>query len=171
MRTMIKPIPAVIVVLTLLVPITVFSKNRQNKSVARDAEEICKEIAKIKRLPFKGDKSGDLVHDAIMDAGESAIPCLIKAVTDLAKKPDPRQAPTFSDVRVGDVAYFMFVRISKVGFPDMLPSRVQKQYQREGVYAYFRFVERRENRRWLQRKLHNWYQHRPNTRDRNDKQV
>ena len=71
---------------------------------------------------------------------------------------DPRKMPGPTDTRVGDVAYFVFVRISKIGFTELLPAEVQKEYETEGVYAFHRFVRERKNRLLLQAKLKEWYQ-------------
>ncbi len=99
------------------------------------------------------------MYNTIFEAGESALPCLIPKITDTRKMRDPRQAPGYAgiDIRVGDVAYFMLYRIAKCDFMEMFPARVQERYKTEGVFAYFVFVQKKQNRVWLQRNLENWY--------------
>jgi hypothetical protein len=121
------------------------------------AQGLCNRISAIKVLPFKDERVDDAAYNTLIEAGESVIPCLIAKVTDTAKMRDPRKAPTYSDVRVGDVAYFVLLDIAKIDFVGMLPAKIQKKYKTEGVYAYFEFVERYQNRKWLQRKLNEWY--------------
>lgn len=110
-------------------------------------------------MPFKDERVDDAAYYSLIEAGESAIPCLIAKVTDTGKMRDPRQAPGYAGIetRVGDVAYFMLVRIAKIDFIEMLPAKVQGRYKTEGVYAYFEFVQKKRNRAWLQRKLNEWY--------------
>jgi hypothetical protein len=120
------------------------------------AQSPCDRISEIKILPFKGERVDDAAYNALLASGTSTIPCLISRITDTAKMPDPRQAPIYNDVRVGDVAYFMLIDIAKIDFVSMLPVRVQKAYESAGVYAYFEFVETSRNRVWLQRRLRDW---------------
>jgi hypothetical protein len=123
------------------------------------AQTLCDRVSEIKVMPFKDESVDDAAYDALIEAGDSALPCLIAKVTDTRKMRDPRQAPGYAGIetRVGDVAYFMLVRIAKFGFIDMFPARVQQRYKTEGVYAYFEFVQKRRNREWLRRKLNQWY--------------
>jgi hypothetical protein len=122
-----------------------------------DCAELCERVSEIKQLPFKGERIDDAAYNSFLEAGEAAIPCLIDRITVTTKMRDPRQAPTYSDVRVGDVAYFMLVHLAKIEFVAMLPERVQDKYKTEGVFAYFDFVRRKQNREWLQRRLREWY--------------
>jgi hypothetical protein len=122
------------------------------------ATDLCEHVLKIQKLPFKDEGVDDPSYNALVEAGEAAIPCLIPMVTDMRKMRDPRQAPKYGGVRVGDVAYFVLVDIANINFVEMLPARVQKRYKTEGVYAYFEFVERPRNREWLRRRLSEWYQ-------------
>jgi hypothetical protein len=122
-----------------------------------NAQNLCDRVSEIKIMPFKDERVNDAAYYSLIEAGESALPCLITRVTDTRKMRDPRQAPTYGDVRVGDVAYFMLVRIAKFDFIGMFPAKVQERYRTEGVYAYFEFVQKKRNRVWLQRKLDEWY--------------
>ena len=122
-----------------------------------NAQNLCDRVSEIKILPFKGEHVDDAAYNALIEAGDSVLPCLIAKVTDTRRMRDPRQAPTYPDVRVGDVAYFVLVHIAKIGFVEMFPAKVQDNYKAEGVYAYFEFMRKKRNRVWLQRKLNEWY--------------
>jgi hypothetical protein len=122
-----------------------------------DSVELCDKVSEIKLLPFKGERVDDTAYNSLIKAGEAAIPCLIERVTDTKKMRDPRQAPTYSDVRAGDVAYFVLIRLANIEFVEMLPERVQEKYKTEGVYAYFDYVRKKQNRERLQRSLREWY--------------
>ena len=122
-----------------------------------NAQNLCDRVSEIRIMPFKGERVDDAAYYSLIEAGESALPCLIAKVTDVRKTRDPRQAPTYSDVRVGDVAYFVLVDIAKIDFIELFPAKVQRRYKTEGVYAYFEFVQKKRNRVWLQRKLNEWY--------------
>jgi hypothetical protein len=118
----------------------------------------CERISDIRRLPFKpGESIEDPAYQELLDAGADAIPCLIERVTDTTRTADPRGIPGPHDTRIGDVAYFVLVRISGLEFAELLPARVRAQYASEGVTAYHQFVQRRANRVWLQKRLWAWY--------------
>jgi hypothetical protein len=96
----------------------------------------------------------------IFISGNKVVPCLIDRVTDATKMRDPRQEPGFLDVeiRIGDIAYFLLTDITKIDFTESLPPQFQSEYKHEGVYAYFRYVKKAENRRKLQERLRAWYE-------------
>ena len=123
------------------------------------ARNLCDRVPEIKVLPFKDERVNDAAYNAFIEAGESALPCLIAKVTDTRKMRDPRQAPGYAGIetRVGDVAYFVLVDVAKIDFIGIFPAKVRERYKTEGVYAYFEFVQRKRNRVWLQRKLNEWY--------------
>ena len=124
------------------------------------AQNICDRISQIKALPFKGEAGLDANYDAFMRAGQSAMPCLIRKVTNTRRMRDPRSEPGYPGihVRVGDVAYFLLADIAKTDFVFLLPLRVQRQWKESGVWAYFNFAQRKSNREWFQRRLKTWYQ-------------
>jgi len=120
---------------------------------------LCSRLSEIKHLPFKNDLPiDDPVYQALVDAGEAALPCLIEKVADATPMKDPRGIPGPTDTRVGDVAYFVLVRIAKLDFIELLPGVVQKQYETEGVYAYHEFVSEQKHRLQLQAKLKAWHE-------------
>jgi hypothetical protein len=122
-----------------------------------DTARLCQRVAEIKELPIKGDPGRDAAYDAIVGAGESLLPCLIKQVTNLRRMRDPRCPPLSSQTTVGDVSYFVLVDITKLDFVEMLPPDVQRKYQTEGAYAYETYIRRKGSRRQLQSRLLAWY--------------
>lgn len=132
---------------------------RANTYSHQDPSSLCSRISEIKVLPLKGEAGEDLTYDAFMAAGESVVPCLIEKVTDSTEMRDPRQEPRYPDITttVGDIAYFLLVDIAKLDFTQALPPNVQERFKEEGVYAYFKYVQRDEHRKILQDNLHKWY--------------
>jgi hypothetical protein len=130
-----------------------------NKSQVQAPSELCNRISDIKAFPMKGERGEDATYDALMNEGDAVVPCLIDKVTDSTVMNDPRSEPGYPDVeiRVGDIAYFLLVDITKLGFTEPFPPSLQRDYKREGVYAYFKFVKKQENRMLLQHNLHDWY--------------
>jgi hypothetical protein len=135
------------------------SASASDKFSLQDPNLLCNRIPEIKILPMKEERGEDAVYDAFMDAGDAVVPCLIEKVTDATKIRDPRQEPGFPDIeiRIGDIAYFLLVDITKLHFTELLPDDVKQEYKDEGVYAYFRFVKKPANRKRLQDNLHAWY--------------
>lgn len=124
-----------------------------------DIETLCDKLVEIKVLPHKDEPIDDPAYNALIGAGEKAIPCLIRRITDTSSMPDPRTAPGYTgiDNKVGDVALWVLGDITKVDFIQFLPSQVQEDFKEEGVLAYFRYVRKNEHRRVLQSKLNEWY--------------
>ena len=123
-----------------------------------DPNTLCSRVSEIKHLPFPKEEPDDPAHIAILEAGEAVLPCLIEKVADSTPMKDPRTIPGPTDTRVGDVAYFLVVDIGKLDFIELLPAKVQKEYETEGVYAYHWFVSKRKNRLQLQANLKEWYE-------------
>jgi hypothetical protein len=122
-----------------------------------NAQNLCDRVSEIRIMPFKDELVDDAAYYSLIEAGESALPCLIAKVTDTRKMRDPRQSPRYDGTRVGDVAYFMLMRIAKFDFIEVFPAKVREKYKTEGIYAYFEFVQKKRSRVWLQRKLNGWY--------------
>jgi hypothetical protein len=124
----------------------------------QDAATICNRIPDIKLLPFHSERGRDATYDAFMDAGELAVPCLIQKITDTTRVPDPRETLKSPDTTIGDVAYFLIIEITKRDFAEFLPPDVQKQYKDQGVFAYYKYVQKIKNRERLQSRLNDWWQ-------------
>lgn len=119
---------------------------------------LCSRVSEIKHLPFKPDLPiDDPVYQALVNAGEAVLPCLIEKVADTTPMKDPRGIPGPTDTRVGDVAYFVLVRIAKLDFLEFLPAEVRKQFETEGVYGYHRSMSERRHRLELQARLREWH--------------
>ena len=141
-----------------ILPRPIVSQSPERRPVLSNLKMTCDQVREIKTFPFKGEEGIDAAYDSLRKAGDSAVPCLIDSITDTTPMADPRQTPKFSDVRVGDVAYFVLLDITKIDFVEFLPAKVKEAYKQEGVYAYFRFVEKPANRKKLQDNLRVWYQ-------------
>ncbi len=134
-----------------------FNLFSQSLNVApQDAKVLCDRVSEIKQLPFHDEKGVDTVYDALAQAGETVVPCLIDKINDTAIMPDPRCPGISTETKVGDVAYFVLVRITKIDFIELFPAEVQKKYKTDGVYAYHEFIERKGKRKMLQSKLREW---------------
>jgi len=142
----------------LLFGLCAFNAFSQSQTVAlRKANTLCNRISEIKQLPHYDESGVDPVYDALAQAGESAIPCLIEKITDTKIMPDPRCPGISTETKVGDVAYFVLVSITKIGFADLFPAKVQEKYKTTGVYAYHEYIERKGSRKQLQSKLRERY--------------
>jgi hypothetical protein len=129
-----------------------------------DIVRLCNRVAEIKELPMKGDPGVDAAYDAIVAAGETIVPCLIDKIADTRPMRDPR-CPPFSDhTTVGDVAYFVLTRITKLNFIELLPGNIQTKYKNEGAYAYHDYMARKGARRQLQSKVRKWWAAKTTTR-------
>lgn len=130
----------------------------QSQTVSlREARALCSRVAEIKELTDKVESGVDATYDELKKAGKTLVPCLIEKITDTTIMKDPR-CPTISgETKVGDVAYFVLVQITKIGFTELLPADVQEKYKTNGVYAYHDYIERKGKRKELQSKLREWY--------------
>jgi hypothetical protein len=133
------------------------SASRENGGHSQNIAAVCDQIIQIKVYPFHGDRGEDATYDAFMDAGEAAIPCLIKKITDTTIMPDPRETLKLPEITVGDVAYFLLIDITKLGFVEFMPREIQTDYKKNGVWAYHAYVAKKEHRKDLQNKLNEWY--------------
>jgi hypothetical protein len=136
------------------------SASIKNGNRIQDAANLCDRISEIKLLPFHGDRGLDTTYDAFIDAGETVVPCLIRKVTDTTAIPDPRETLKSPDTTVGDVAYFLLIEITKLDFAQLLPPDVQEEYKAQGVFAYYKYVQKKKNRVELQNRLYEWYRQR-----------
>lgn len=134
--------------------------SQSQTATLRNANALCNRVAKIKQLPHYDESGVDANYDALAKAGESIIPCLIEKITDTKIMRDPRCPTISTETKVGDVAYFVLVRITKIGFIELFPADVREKYKTEGVYAYHDYIERKGKRKELQSKLREWYQKR-----------
>jgi hypothetical protein len=130
---------------------------QQSSTPAPDPEVLCARVAEIKSMPFKDERIDDAAYNALENAGEVVLPCLIDRVADTTPMRDPRGIPGPTDTRVGDVAFFVLMDIAKLDFESMMPPEVKSVFKEEGVYAYHRFVGEKGNRQRFQSTLREWY--------------
>jgi hypothetical protein len=133
------------------------SSGHQGEAALARAEILCQRLPEMKTMPFKGEPIEDEIYNGLAALKDAAIPCLIKKITDSTRMNDPRQAPVYRDFRVGDAAFFVLLDITKVPFEQMLPAEVKSELEDEGVYAYFEYIKKDENRTSLQARWQAWY--------------
>lgn|GEM_PF-3058687 len=115
----------------------------------------CNRVNEIKILPFKGEYVDDEVYNGLINLGKPAARCLVKKIVDNTVMVDPRKTPPYEGITVGDVALFVLLDITKQNLENILPPPVRDEYTKEGIYAYFRFVEKPENRKIIQKNAYN----------------
>lgn len=133
------------------------TRPRQSASAIAEPQDLCARVAEIKKIPFKDEKVDDAVYNALINAGDAVLPCLIDKVADSTPMRDPRSIPGPTDTRVGDVAFFVLMDIAKLDFESVMPPEVKKVLKEEGVYAYHRFMSEPSNRLRFQSTLREWY--------------
>ncbi len=126
-----------------------------------NVESLCNRLHEIKKLPYRDPNDTDPIYEALIAKGKEVIPCLVEKITDDTPMRDPREAPVWQHYKVGDTAVFMLVRIAHDDsilqeelLKKMLPVKYRKEWETNGVYAYFNYVSESKNRNELQR----WWQ-------------
>lgn len=128
-------------------------------SADTDVIALCHELSEIGRIPFRENTiAGDPVYDGLMSARMKAVPCLVDEITNETEMKDPREAPHIPDFKVGDAAVFMLHRITGVPIPEILPKYYAKEWETQGIYSYFKYVERPESRKKIQVWWRDWLQ-------------
>jgi len=146
---------SLLMLFALVCPVNAFSQSSELDAPRNIA--LCKRVAEIKELPKNNYTGVDAAYDALIEAGDDVVPCLIERVTDTTIVHDPRCPIISRGTTVGDVAYFVLIDIVKIGFVELLPADVQEKYKTAGVYAYHEHIETKGARKRLQAKLHQWY--------------
>jgi len=123
------------------------------------ARNVCDEhLAQIKMIPFEGNAGVDLHYDALKSGGAEAVACLIANVTNTLREPNPRPVPSLGDTRIGDVAVYLLSDITGVDTVKFLPRKYQDLNAEMGALVVDKYLhDRFSNRRFLQRKLGQWY--------------
>ena len=129
-----------------------------NTPSARSSFDLCKRLGELKKIPYeKNEVADDPVFDGLMKQGQRAIPCLIDRVIDTHVIEDPRDGdPHIHGFTVGDAAVFMLLNITDVQPEAMLPPEFAQHWNDQGIYSYFAYVEKRQNRKVLQNWWRNW---------------
>jgi hypothetical protein len=110
----------------------------------------CHLLTKVRVIPFKGERVDDAAYNSLKADRLRAIPCLVEKLTDVTPMRDPRKAPPYSGLKVGDVAFFLLADFACAPFDEVFPEDLKRRYAEDGIDAYFRFVEIPTNRRLLQ---------------------
>lgn len=116
-------------------------------------ESLCSRLAELKHIPsYPGEASEDTIYNGFMKTGKKAIPCLIDKITDSTVIDDPMDAPHVQGFTVGDAAVFLLLYITKMQWkPDeMFPPEYARRWKDDGIYAYFAYTEKAENRKAFQ---------------------
>lgn len=100
--------------------------------LGNNVERNCEDPINIKIIPFRDEYVDDDTYNAILANKKENIPCLIKSITDTRGMPDPRQAPVYGNVVVGDTALFVLLDVVKSKeFKEFLPLNIQKSMIRK----------------------------------------
>jgi len=132
------------------------ARSQEAATSGPEASHLCKRLSSVRHMPFQNEHVDDQVYNEIMAKGSAMTPCLVKQLTNRTKIRDPRSEPTVADFRVGDLAFFLLLRITGVPFEQMLPEAVKAKVKEEGVYAYFRYTDVPANRAALQQRWKAW---------------
>lgn len=119
-------------------------------------EALCNRLSEIQSIPMKGPGSDEL-YRGLLEMGDAAVPCLIDRIADTTPMKDPRMTPSYSGFVVGDLAFFILIRITGVDGYEMLPEDVRAQYKEKGYFAYFDYVAIPSHRLDLQRRWRTWW--------------
>ncbi|MEX2963905.1 hypothetical protein [Microbulbifer sp. TYP-18] len=124
-------------------------------SSALSLDEVkCLSVEDVKILPFRGEKVDDDTYNYFVSAGYKALSCLISQVSNTKKMSDPRKAPPYEGIRVGDVAFFIISDILQKPINELINDRsFKEEFSKNGVYAYFDYVNKGKNRVLLQSSL------------------
>lgn len=127
------------------------------------SSQLCDRLADIKVIPTFEPTPTDPIYEALVAKGDDAIPCLIDNITDKREVPDPRYSvPIWQHYAVGDTAVFILIEIvdpdpnSEALYKEMIPPTYRKEWETNGMYAYFNYVSTARNRKELQRWWKSW---------------
>lgn len=145
------------VLLSVLLMLFITSSGIANNEQIVKPNNLCNRIEEISILPFKGEPVDDEVYNGLLKMGTSALPCLIERISDTKKMTDPGQAPPYEGIAVGDVAFFVFLDIVHLSPEYFLPEKIKQKYKKDGIYAYFKFVQSPKQRKVIQNNLREWF--------------
>jgi hypothetical protein len=118
----------------------------------------CSEVTLVRHIPFHPDENvNDAAYNRLRMDSWTVVPCLIRQITNSALTPDPRSAPAYPKVRVGDIAFWVIRDITGLPYDSMFPTDLVQHFPKEGVYAYFEWVNRDSNRKKLRNNVERWY--------------
>lgn len=129
------------------------------------SSELCNRVGQIEVIPMKDPTITDPIYESLLLKGVEAVPCLVHKIGNDTLIKDPRYSvPTWHSFAVGDTAYFTLLHILSKGddkeweklMLESLPPKFRKEWDTNGIYAYFNYVFEPKNRKELQRWWENW---------------
>lgn len=136
------------------------SRERSERDGSK-CDEIRNTLRRIQVIPLD-DQIGDVSDPAyrrLRSAGEGILPCLIGIMSDSSRANDPRQAPKYDGVVLGDVAFFVLLDIVHAPDKDLvsaLPEQIRSRWEADGIWAYFDFVRLPRGRALVQSAIAAW---------------
>lgn len=103
------------------------------------AADSCPQVQSVKTIPLKEGSGHDAAYDRFVH-DDACEPTLIRALGDLRKMKDPRQAPFDTRFVVSDAAVFIFLIRRNLEVQRVLPEEVASLLPTQGIYAYFDYV-------------------------------
>jgi hypothetical protein len=128
------------------------------------SSELCERLGQIEVLPNRVPTITDPIYESLLVKGNDAIPCLVEKIGNETLIKDPRYSvPTWHRFAVGDTAVIILLDIASNDDSDwvklmleMLPPKAEKEWETNGIYAYFNYVSEPKNRKELQLWWKNW---------------
>lgn len=111
-------------------------------------ESGCPAVESVKIIPYKEGLGYDAAYERLV-RDDTCEPGLIRALSDVKKMKDPRQAPVDPRFAVSDAAVFILLRRHQVNVKSILPIEVAKRLKDQGIYAYFDFVSTPAGRKFV----------------------
>lgn len=135
-------------------PVVGITPTATTANPSKELTELCRQLHEIKRFPGRDpSEKEDSSYAEIMARSEDMMPCLVDEIANETPMDDPRSAPSWQHYKVGDTAVFLLARMVKNPqiLREMLPQPYQDEWKINGVYAYFNYVSKSENRKELQK--------------------
>jgi len=121
-----------------------------------DCDSLGEKLRKIETVPFKGEPVEDKYYNEIVNQSDDFVTCFAEQIENTSPMKDPRKCPPYNNFLVGDLAYMLFIRQTGISFDYFFPIEVQIKYKDQGIYAYFAYVEKPQNRKELAEKCQKW---------------
>ena len=108
----------------------------------------CNRLVRIQHIPMKATYTEILASVSVQDSNVLDT-CIAAYIVNDEPVKDPSEAPPVSTYVLGDTAFFLLASKYEWNIPDFLDESAQKDWQDQGIYAYFTYVSLAENRRKL----------------------
>ena len=117
-------------------------------AAAAEDSSVCPTVASVKLMPMKPGLRADPAYERLL-RDDNCEATLIRALDDLTKMRDPRQAPIEYRFVVSDAALFILVDRRHIEIETLLPDEVRANWESRGIYAYFDFVATPAGRQYV----------------------